>query len=73
MRSCGQTLSMGVIMIIFSIYIGNAQITPEYYPAFLISVKAGFVVLTVLCFGGIFTQMTGRKVKLGAKQGQVAV
>ncbi|HGE71666.1 TPA: MFS transporter, partial [Candidatus Poribacteria bacterium] len=37
MRMVGQMLSMGVVMLIFSIYIGKEKITPEYYQAFLIS------------------------------------
>jgi EmrB/QacA subfamily drug resistance transporter len=61
MRSCGMTLSIGIVLILFSIYIGNAQITPEYYPAFLTTVKLGFIIFTALCFGGIFAQLAGRK------------
>ncbi len=61
MRTSGMTLSMGIVMILFSIYIGKAQITPEYYPAFLTSVKVSFVIFTALCFGGIFAQLAGRK------------
>jgi EmrB/QacA subfamily drug resistance transporter len=60
MRSSGMTLSLGIVMILFSIYIGKAQITPEYYPAFLTSVKMGFVIFAALCFGGIFAQLAGR-------------
>ena len=62
MRTSGMTLSMGIVMILFSIYIGKAQITPEYYPAFLTSVKVSFVIFTALCFGGIFAQLAGRKI-----------
>ena len=61
MRSCGMVLSMGIVMILFSIYVGKAQITIEYYSAFLTSVKVGFLIFTALCFGGIFAQLTGRK------------
>ena len=63
MRSCGMALSMGIVMILFSIYIGEAQITPEYYPAFLTSVKVGFIIFAALCFGGIFAQLAGRKAR----------
>jgi EmrB/QacA subfamily drug resistance transporter len=67
MRSCGMTLSIGIVMILFSIYIGNAQITPEYYPTFLTTVKLGFIIFTALCFGGIFAQLAGRKAPGSAK------
>jgi EmrB/QacA subfamily drug resistance transporter len=63
MRTSGMALSMGIVMILFSIYIGQAQIIPEYYPAFLTSVKVSFVIFTALCFGGIFAQLAGRKAR----------
>jgi len=61
MRSCGMMLSMGIVMILFSIYIGEAQITPEYYPSFLASLRVGFVLFAFLCFAGMFAQLAGRK------------
>ena len=63
MRSVGQMLSIGIVLILFSIYIGKAQITPEYYPAFLVSIKVGFIIYAALCFGGIFVQLAGRKMR----------
>jgi len=61
MRNVGMALSMGIAMILFSIYIGKAQITPEYYPVFLTSIRAGFTIFAILCFGGIFIQLAGMK------------
>ncbi len=61
MRSCGMVLSMGMVMILFAIYIGQAQITPEYYQAFLSSMKTGFFIFAAICFGGIFAQLAGVK------------
>ena len=40
MRLTGQTFSMGIVMLIFSVYIGNVQITPESYSLFLRSATA---------------------------------
>jgi EmrB/QacA subfamily drug resistance transporter len=65
MRSVGMAFSMGIVMILFSLYIGKAQITPEYYPAFLTSMKVGFMVFAAICFGGIFAQLAGRKARRG--------
>jgi MFS family permease len=62
MRTSGMTLSIGIVMILFSIYIGKAQITPEYYPAFLVSVKVSFIIFSALSFGGIFAQLAGRRI-----------
>jgi EmrB/QacA subfamily drug resistance transporter len=61
MRTSGMILSMGIMMILFSTYIGEAQITPDYYPAFLTSVKVGFIIFTVLSFGAIFAQLAGKR------------
>lgn len=57
MRLTGQVLSMGIAMMIFAIYIGRVQITPEYYPLFLKSMKLAFAIFAVLCFGGIFASL----------------
>jgi EmrB/QacA subfamily drug resistance transporter len=61
MRSCGMTLSTAIVMILFSFYIGNAQITHDNYPAFLTSMKVGFTIYAALSFAGIFAQLTGMR------------
>jgi EmrB/QacA subfamily drug resistance transporter len=63
MRSCGVALGMAIVMIFFSVYIGEAEITPEYYPAFLTSLKMSFVICAALNFGGIFAQLAGGRVR----------
>jgi MFS family permease len=63
MRLTGQMLSMGIAMLVFAVYIGRAQITPENYPAFLTSAKTAFIIFAVLCFGGIFASLSRGKVK----------
>ena len=57
MRLIGQMLSMGVAMLIFSIFIGNVQIVPGNYPALLTSIKVAFTIFTILCFIGIFASL----------------
>ena len=59
MRSTGMMLSMGIVMILFSVFIGEAGITPENYPAFLTSMKLSFIIFTIISFGGIFAQLAG--------------
>lgn len=54
-------LSMGITMILFSIYIGDAEIIPIYYPQFLTSVRVGFIVFAVLGFGGVIAQLVDRR------------
>ncbi len=63
MRLIGQMLSMGITMLTFAIYIGRVQITPQYYPFFLISLKRAFVIFAGLCFGGIFASLARGKVR----------
>jgi len=63
MRLTGQMFSMGVAMLAFAVYIGKAQITPEYYPLFLQSARTVFTIFVLLCFGGIFASLTRGKVR----------
>ncbi len=60
MRTAGMMVSMGIMMIIFSLYIGQAEITPEYYPQFLSSVRTGFIIFTAFSIFGLFCQLTAR-------------
>ena len=57
MRLTGQTFSLGMTLLIFSVYIGRVQITPEYYPLFLKSMRAAFIIMAALCFFGIFASI----------------
>jgi len=63
MRQIGMVLSMGVIMLLFTLYIGRAEITPEYYPLFQQSMKTSFIIFAALCFGGIFASLARGKVR----------
>ena len=63
MRQIGMTLSMGIAMLIIAIYIGRVEITPEYYPSFLMSAKVTFIIFAVLCFGGIFASLARGKLR----------
>jgi len=55
MRLTGQMLSLGIAMLLFALFIGRVQISPQYYPAFLTSMRTAFTIFAALCFGGIFT------------------
>lgn len=60
-RTMGMVFSMGIVMILFTLLMGGAQITPDHYPAFLSSMKTGFIIFAILSFIGIFCQLAGRK------------
>jgi MFS family permease len=62
MRQVGMVLSMGVAMLMFTLYnIATVQITPEYYPLFQQSMKTSFIIFAILCFGGIFASLARGK------------
>ena len=57
-RLIGAMLSMGIATVVFSLHIGRVQITPQYYPAFLESVKTAFTIFGVLCIAGVFASIS---------------
>ena len=61
MRQVGMTLSMGITMLLFTIYMGRIEVTPEYYPLFLGSTRIAFIIFTVLCSVGIFVSLLRSK------------
>lgn len=63
MRQVGMVFSMGVAMLMFTLYIGRVQITPEYYPLFQQSMQTSFIIFAVLCFGGIFASLARGKMR----------
>jgi len=63
MRQVGMTLSMGIAVLLFAVYIGREQITPEYYDLFLKSARAAFIVFACFCFGGIFASLARGRVR----------
>jgi len=63
MRQIGMMLSMGIAMLIFAIYIGRVEITPEYYAIFVSSMKVAFITFAILCFCGIFASLARGKAK----------
>ena len=60
MRLIGQMLSMGIAILVFSLFIGNVQISPSNYPALLTSITTVFTICTILCFIGIFASLARR-------------
>jgi EmrB/QacA subfamily drug resistance transporter len=61
MRLVGQLLSMGLVMLILNINIGNEQVTPAYHGPFLLSLKIVFVIFIILCFCGVFASLARGK------------
>jgi hypothetical protein len=63
MRLTGQAFSLGMAMLLFALYIGRVQITPEYYPFFLKSMRTAFIIMGALCFVGIFASIARGKMR----------
>ena len=63
MRATGGVLSMGITTLLFAIYMGRVEITPEYYPLFLTSARIAFAIFATLCLGGIFASLARGKIQ----------
>jgi MFS family permease len=63
MRLVGQMLSMGLVMLIFALYLGKAHIRPANYHLFLAGVRTAFAVFGVLCALGVFASLARGNVR----------
>ncbi len=57
MRIIGQTLSMGMVLVIFAVYVGAVQFNPGNYGALLQSINIMFTISAVLGFVAIFASL----------------
>lgn len=57
MRLLGQTFGMGLILLVFAVYIGSVQFTPQNYPELLMSIKLTFVISVILSVIAIFASL----------------
>ncbi|HEY5122734.1 MAG TPA: MFS transporter [Ignavibacteria bacterium] len=62
MRMVGQMFSMGIVIVIFSIFIGKAEITSENQNDFIYSIRLAFALFSMLCFLGIFASLRRGKI-----------
>ena len=67
-RDVGITFGTGVLMLFFSLYMGTAQITPEYYGAFVESIRMAIMIFSLICFAGVFVSaMRGKIVPIAGQ------
>ena len=57
MRMIGQMMSMGIAMMLISLYIGKQTINPATYPGLISAMRTGFVIFSVLSVFGIFASL----------------
>jgi len=53
MRLIGQLISMGIVMLLFSLFIGQVEITQENQAEFLVSAKNSFLIFALLGIVGV--------------------
>jgi EmrB/QacA subfamily drug resistance transporter len=57
MRLMGQMLSMAIAILIFTLLIGQTEITPAVYGPLERSLRLAFVIFAALCFVGVFASL----------------
>ena len=57
MRMSGQMMSMGLVMVVMSLILGGAQVTPALHVPFMKSLRLSYSLLAGLCFSGVFLSM----------------
>ncbi len=57
MRMVGQMMSMGIAMMLISLYIGNQTINPATYTGLISAMRTGFLVFSILSVFGIFASL----------------
>jgi MFS family permease len=61
MRQIGMMLSMGFVMMLMAIFLGQEEIDLVNQALFVKSMKVAFVLFAVMCFGGIFASLARGK------------
>lgn len=61
MRMTGQMMSMAIVIVIFTVIIGKAEIKPENHEQLISSVRIAFALFSILCFIGIFASLSRGK------------
>jgi hypothetical protein len=65
MRQIGMMMSMGIVMMILALHLGQAEIDTSNLSEFVSSIHTTFIVLSVMCFGGIFASLARGKMNRG--------
>lgn len=66
MRVIGQMMSMAVAMLLFSLFIGHVEVSSETADKFLLAMRVGYWLFSIICLLGIFASLArvkGNKIK----------
>lgn len=59
MRTVGQTMSMGILTLVFAFVMGNVEIVEQYYPLLIQSCQITCIISAVLCIASVFASFVG--------------
>ncbi|MFH2005077.1 MAG: MFS transporter [bacterium] len=63
MRQVGMTFSMGIVMMILTLQLGQATLQAGNTSGFVTGMRTAFAVFAVMCFGGIFASLARGRTK----------
>jgi EmrB/QacA subfamily drug resistance transporter len=63
MRQLGMVVSMALVALCLTVYVGRAELTPETYPAFMQCLKVAFLIFAGLCSLGLFASLARGNVR----------
>jgi hypothetical protein len=69
MRQLGMMFSMGIVMMILALHLGQAEVRLENADDFVGSMRTAFAVFAVLCLGGIFASLARGRVNRAGSGG----
>ncbi|MGM0464403.1 MAG: MFS transporter, partial [Bacteroidota bacterium] len=61
MRMIGQTLSLGIAMMLISLNMGDETINPENYDRLLITIRTGLIIFAIICIPAILASLARNK------------
>lgn len=61
LRVIGQTLSLGMLTVIFAVVMGSVQIIPQHFPQLIQSSQIACIISTILCIIAIIASLVGIK------------
>lgn len=72
MRLAGQAISMALVTLFLSFYLGKTELSPASAPLLVTCSRTAFIVFTVICFGGIFASLARGDLNREAERGRKA-
>jgi len=61
MRMVGQTMSLGIAMLLIALFLGKDKISPDNFPVLLKTIKTGLFIFAIICIPAIFASLARNK------------